>query len=414
MVRFRNLGLLTKTTVIIMVILIGFFAIATFFSYRQHKALIIQEAVEKARIIAFEAIRGREYLSQQLKQGDVSLSRQRYNLIPVVASNGIAQLVAVDLGYRIRQVSDRYRNPQNAPDPFEAKMLQRFYANPDLAEQYSVTDFGGDQAFRYLRAFTADASCLECHGDPAEAPQFIRDIFPVSEDRSYNYRLGEVIGAASVTIPMAKLREQLYSKVRYEALHTGAIFLALISCLGILLRVAVTSPLARLGSAIREIMHTDRFDDTIPRRGRDEIGVLIDAFNKMLGYLKEKTDHLEESERRYRLLTETANDAIISFLANGQIILFNRQAERLFGLRKTEILGESILKIVHEDFSLLHELGAEEYLRREGETLTLKPYRLPGKNRQGELVPLEITFSVAESDGHRFFTAIIRPHQAYA
>ena len=69
MVRFRNFGLLTKTTVITLVILAGFFAIATYSSYRQHKALIIQEAVQKARIIAFEAIRGREYLSQQLKEG---------------------------------------------------------------------------------------------------------------------------------------------------------------------------------------------------------------------------------------------------------------------------------------------------------------------------------------------------------
>ena len=412
MVRFRNFGLLTKTTVITLVILAGFFAIATYSSYRQHKALIIQEAVQKARIIAFEAIRGREYLSQQLKEGNVTLSRQRYGLIPVVASNGIAQLVAADLDYRIRQISDRYRNPRNAPDPFEARMLQRFYANPDLVEVYDVTESGGDQAFRYLRAFTADASCLECHGDPQDAPQFIRDIFPVAQDRSYHYRVGEVIGAASVTIPMAQLRQQLHAKVSYEALHTGGMFLALITCLGILLRVAVTSPLARLGTAIREIMHTDSFDETIPRRGRDEIGVLIDGFNKMLGYLKEKTDHLEESERRYRLLTETANDAIISFLANGQIILFNRQAERLFGFGKTEILGESIERIIHEDFQLLHELGAEEFLAREGENLTLKPYRLPGRGRKGEAIPLDVTFSVAESDGHRFFTAIIRPHKS--
>ena len=158
-----------------------------------------------------------------------------------------------------------------------------------------------------------------------------------------------MIGAASVTIPMDRLDRQVAANLRREVLYSGGIFLALITCLGLLTRLAVTRPLARLGGAIGEIVRTGRFEEKIPRRSRDEIGVLIDGFNEMIEHLGEKTRHLEESEKRFRLLTETARDAIVSFLANGQIILFNRQAERIFGYSKREILGVPVDRLLHED-----------------------------------------------------------------
>ena len=119
-----------------------------------------------------------------------------------------------DLDYTIRQVSDRYRNPKNAPDAFEAEALQKFYATPSLKEVYAITSLHGAPVFRYMQPFRAEQSCLECHGDPADAPEFIKKLFPQEQDQAYNYRIGEVRGAASVTIPMAKLSEQIFANVR--------------------------------------------------------------------------------------------------------------------------------------------------------------------------------------------------------
>ena len=178
MALFRNLGLLTKITVVVTAVLLVFFVIATYIDYRLHKGFIIGESVEKARIIGSEAIRAREYLSDQLQIGGVDLSMERYGLIPVVASTRIGELVARDLDYRIRQVSDRYRNPKNAPDAFESAALQRFYASPYLQEYYAVTSLDGEPVIRYLQPFRAEQSCLECHGDPKTAPDYIKRLFP--------------------------------------------------------------------------------------------------------------------------------------------------------------------------------------------------------------------------------------------
>jgi PAS domain S-box-containing protein len=408
MTAYRNLGLLTKISVIVTLTLLAFFALATFLNYRQQKEFIVAEAVEKARIVAFEAIRTREYISGQLQQGGVPLSKERYGLIPVVAANRIAQQVAEDIGYHIRQTSLRFRNPANAPDPFEAEYLKRFLADPTLTEAYAIASVGGEPVFRYLRPFPADESCLECHGDPAQAPAFIKELFPETSDQAYHYQLGEVIGAASVSIPMDTLDRAVRANLRTDIIYMGGIFFALMTCLGLLVRVAVTRPLARLGAVVREVVRTGRFEEQIPRRGRDEIGSLIDGFNEMIEHLGEKTRHLEESEKRFRALTETARDGIISFLATGQVILFNRQAERIFGYSKREILGMSVERLIHEECTCLGEGAFEAALRREAPALLRQLNTLPGRRRDGQRIDLELSLSVAESDGHAFYTAILR------
>ncbi|BCR03361.1 hypothetical protein DESUT3_04300 [Desulfuromonas versatilis] len=405
---FRNLGLLTKIVLLIGLILISFFVLSSMISYRQQRAFIIEESVEKARIIASEAVQAREYISQQLQVGNIPLSEQRYGMIPVVASNRIGQRVAEDLDYRIRQVSNRYRNPKNAPDAFEAEVLDRFVADAAWREHYAITELDGQPVFRYLQAFTADQSCLECHSDPAVAPEFIKTLFPPQTDQAYHYKIGEVIGAASVTIPMDKLERQILANFRNDTLLIGGIFLVLITCLGLLTRFAVTRPLGLLGEAIGEIVRTGRFEEKLPPRGRDEIGRLIEGFNEMIEHLGEKTSHLEESEKRFRVLTETARDGIISFLANGQIILFNRQAERIFGYSKREALGLSVDRLIHEECTSLGEQGVEAYLKQNCARLMQELNRVTGRRRDGTRLTLEFSLSVAESDGHLFYTVIVR------
>ncbi|WP_305046439.1 c-type heme family protein [Geoalkalibacter sp.] len=405
---FRNLGLLAKISVITVAILTLFLGFNALLNYRQQKSIILGEALMKARGAAFHAVQAREYLSAEYLKGQVTLSVERYGLIPVVASNRIGMLVAEDLGYRIRQTSDRYRNPNNAPDAFEAAALKAFRAEHSLLEYFEETKLEGEPVFRYLLPFSADESCLQCHGDPEQAPDYIKQLFPAERDQAYHYELGQIIGAASISIPMEDLYKQIHANLRFDLLVTGGTFLALITCLGFLIRFTVTRPLAELGGAIGEIMRTGRFEEQLPGRGRDEIGLLIERFNEMSSHLREKTREVEESERRFRLLTENARDGIISFLANGQIILFNRQAEKIFGYSKREAIGMNILALIHPDCPSIHEIGAQEYFRIHSAELMKDIRRIPGRRRDGTPLPMELALSLTESDGHIFYTAIIR------
>jgi PAS domain S-box-containing protein len=166
--------------------------------------------------------------------------------------------------------------------------------------------------------------------------------------------------------------------------------------------------LARLGEVIGDIVRTGRFEKKIPTRGNDEIGRLIQGFNSMMENVQEKTSHLEESDKRFRALTETARDSIVSFLANGQIILFNQQAATMFGYSKAEALGMSIAELIDDECREFHAADVEGYLRTEITSLLTEIHQISCRRRDGSRVRLELTLSAAESDGHRFYTAILR------
>ncbi|NLC70683.1 MAG: PAS domain S-box protein, partial [Desulfuromonadaceae bacterium] len=111
---------------------------------------------------------------------------------------------------------------------------------------------------------------------------------------------------------------------------------------------------------------------------------------------------------RFRVLTETARDAIVSFLDNGQIILFNRQAEKILGYRQGDILGMPVDRLVHEDCTVLRG-GVAAYLRDHADKAIAGLQRIVARKRDGSPVPLEFSLSMAESDGRIFYTAILRP-----
>jgi len=405
----RNLSLLTKITLVVSAILLAFFALFAGYAYRHQSDLVLGEAVEKARIVAYEAIRAREYLSRALRDGEVELSRERFGLIPVVASTRIALLAAEDAGFRVRQVSSRYRNPQNAPDDFERQALATLQQQAGDGEFYAVADFEGARVLRYLKPFFADESCLECHGQPSEAPPFIQQLYPPERDQAYNYHLGEIIGAASVVVPMAHLEARIHDNLSQLLVFVAAALGVMVVGLGLLTRLAITRPLARLGHALGEIERSGRLAGPLPHRSNDEIGDLITGFNQMNEALREKAEGLEESERRYRILTESTRDGVISFLPEGQIILFNRAAERMFACPRFDILGESVLRLVHADCEEVHKLGIETYLERHGATLAEKVVTVPVQRLDGSSFRVEMSLVRVSEEGYRFYTATLRP-----
>ena len=126
--------------------------------------------------------------------------------------------VAMDLagrhekeGWRIRRVSDRLRNPQDAPDAYEARVLSRFLSMKasgtlkPASEAGEVVVEGGKRYLRYMKPiFIPGPLCLKCHGGPAEiAPDVkarLRQLYP--EDQATGYSIGDLRGAVSVKIPV--------------------------------------------------------------------------------------------------------------------------------------------------------------------------------------------------------------------
>jgi len=107
-------------------------------------------------------------------------------------------------GAKVSRTSLRYRNPANAPEPWQVKVLQEFERKAGARDGSSPQEYvivEGDGRTRYLSEIRTGAVCLACHGKslPADLDATLKADYP--HDRARNYELGEVRGAFSVSWP---------------------------------------------------------------------------------------------------------------------------------------------------------------------------------------------------------------------
>ena len=76
----------------------------------------------------------------------------------------------------VGRTSLKVRNPANAPDAWERKVLEQFQQrraageDPQQIEHWEVVENDGQQQFRYMKAIPTGAVCLTCHGSNIAEP----------------------------------------------------------------------------------------------------------------------------------------------------------------------------------------------------------------------------------------------------
>src|SRR3984893_3174304 len=118
--------------------------------------------------------------------------------------------------------------------------------------------------------------------------------------------------------------------------------------------------------------------------------------------------HLAQMEGRYRGLLEAAPDAIVVVSQGGEIILLNLQAEKQFGYRRDELLGQKVKNIIPEGFE---ERLIADGTRSAADALAQQMgtgIELIGRQKDGSEFPIEIMLSPLESAEGILVTASIR------
>ncbi|HLO26004.1 MAG TPA: DUF3365 domain-containing protein [Geobacteraceae bacterium] len=397
---FANMKISAKFNLIISLLLISLFLVAAILTYKREQSLVNRVAIDNARSIARQIIETRDYISSVVK-GEPD---KNYNLVPQVVATNVAQRMTSGSDYYVRQVSLRYRNPNNRPDDYEAEQLKKF-AGKNTLETSSIVTQKGKEVFRYLLAMKAEKSCLECHGDYDKAPQFVRERFPRGH-YSYNYKLGEVIGAVSVSIPMADLYRQVGANLKVDIAYRGLIFFLIILILAALIRRTIINPIQLLSEAIVHVTKTGNFTERLPQRTNDEIGRLIGAFNEMMEELERKTLQSRESEERYRKFIEMARSAVVTFMPDGKIVISNQRAEELLGLSKQALLGENIYSFLENGESVRESVAT--YLRvGKWEGMGEESFQRV-RSIRGVVTEVEMALATSMTDQTPLFTAILR------
>jgi PAS domain S-box-containing protein len=138
------------------------------------------------------------------------------------------------------------------------------------------------------------------------------------------------------------------------------------------------------------------------------------AFNDMTETLRHwyreaasRSEQLQDAYDRFRAVTESANDAIVSVDADGRIVFWNQRATLVFGYTGQEALGQTFTMLIPE-----RHLQDGDDLRRslaDGEAQWIgRTVEVVGRTRDGGETPLELSLSTWKSGLDVFYTGIIR------
>ena len=106
---------------------------------------------------------------------------------------------------------------------------------------------------------------------------------------------------------------------------------------------------------------------------------------------------------------QSAMDAIIAVDARQHIVLFNAAAERIFGCKAADAVGETLDRFIPERFRKAHREHVREFgatgttVRRMGGEVALY-----GLRADGEEFPIEASISHTRTGGRELFTVVLR------
>jgi len=141
---------------------------------------------------------------------------------------------------------------------------------------------------------------------------------------------------------------------------------------------------------------------------RSDDGILVTAAIRDISVRKEADAHLAHMESRYRGLMEAAPDAMVIVDQAGEIVLLNVQAEKQFGYRRDELLGQQVTNIIPKGFA--ERLVADD-LRSAEDALAQQigtGIELVALRKNGSEFPIEIMLSPLRSADGILVTAAIR------
>ncbi|MDH5484056.1 MAG: EAL domain-containing protein [Gammaproteobacteria bacterium] len=242
-------------------------------------------------------------------------------------------------------------NPDNSPDPWEARALQLFEAKGSKTTEITeVSDINGNPYLRLIRALTMNEKCLYCH-------------------QQQGYSEGDIAGGVSVSVPLLKLEQSADKKIAQIAI--GHCLLWLLGITGIL-----------LGSSKLN-------------RGMIE---------NHLAYIA-----LGENEERTLAILSTSLDAIISIDAKDLVTDWNTQAEKIFGWSAEETFGKKLAElIIPHQYREQHLKGINTYLTTgQGPALTRR-MEVTALRKNGSEFPIELTIAPIKIHGEPTFSAFIR------
>lgn len=181
--------------------------------------------------------------------------------------------------YTYKEATLNPTNPRDRAVDWEEDIIRAFRNRSDLAafDGERMTPLG--RSLYLARPMRAGKSCLECHSTPAAAPPEMITLYGTAN--GFGWRENEVIAAQIVSVPVTvpvAMADRAFRALVVSLVAVASVTLVL---LNLVLFLTVIRPVSRFAAMADEISTGNMDVPELPAKGRDEISVLAEAFNRM-------------------------------------------------------------------------------------------------------------------------------------
>jgi len=134
---------------------------------------------------------------------------------------------------------------------------------------------------------------------------------------------------------------------------------------------------------------------------------MLDEKRYYTGIIRDISER-KQAEQKFRSVTESAIDAIISADHTGNIVSWNKAATRILGYSEEEAIAQRLELIIPERFHEAHRNGMARFTATGERRVIGATVELAARTKSGAEVPIELSLSTWTVRDERYYTGIIR------
>ena len=204
-------------------------------------------------------------------------------------------------------------------------------------------------------------------------------------------------------------------EVRQRTLLLGSVVVIFALLLALLLHYYITRRVGKLVRAAQRFAQGELHARS-GLGGRDEIseaGAAFDAMAERVGaemrMRKKAQESLAASETRMRAILDATTDCVITIDHEGRIVEFNPAAERTFGYRRVEVMGQPMAELlIPAPLRAAHYQGLRRYLESGTGPILNRTIEFQALRADGTEFPTELMVTRIGIAGPPLFTAYMR------
>jgi protein-histidine pros-kinase len=190
------------------------------------------------------------------------------------------QLRTTHADYTYKEAALNPTNPNNRATEWETDIINEFRNFPDRKEISGTRMTPSGPSMFLARPFQIkDPTCLACHTTADMAPPAMVKVY--GPNNGYGWKLGEMIGAQIVSVPMAvpvaKANQAFYLFMGLLAAVFGVVFIILNAMMSLL----IVRPIRTMAAAADKISTGSLDIPELAAPGKDEVSQLARSFNRM-------------------------------------------------------------------------------------------------------------------------------------